>query len=770
MNYKKYAQVISLLILFAAVYFSFFSLMPSSKIEEPEIATEFSINNALKHVKEISKKPHFTGSNELEVVRNYIVSQLETMGLQVEVQEHMAVNGKWKAATKTKNILAKIKGSENGKALLLLSHYDSNPHSSLGASDAGSGVATILEGVRTYLANYNLPKNDIIICITDAEELGLLGAKTFVDHHPWAKEVGLVLNFEARGSGGPSYMFIETNEGNKNLIEAFQNAKTPYPVANSLMYSIYKMLPNDTDLTVFREDGNINGFNFAFIGDHFDYHTVQDSYNRIDINTLKHQASYFMPTVNYFANSNLEILNAQEDFVYFNFPYIGIVFYPFSWVIPLFLVVTVLFLVLIFIGFSKRKLTIKGISKGFIPFILSLVFSGTITFFGWKFLLKIHPQYNDILHGFTYNGYTYIVVFVAFTLAITLWFYKGFFKKRTNQDLIIAPMLFWLVFNGFIAFKLQGASFFMLPVIVLLLILAILIFSKESNYSIFFSLLAIPVIVIFTPLIKMLPVGLGLKMLFVSSIFTVLVFGVVLPVLYYFSNSKSLIRLFNLVGLIALIAATFNSSFSIDKRQPNSILYMLDADKNEAYWATYNSKIDTFTKQFLGENPTEGSYDENTTASKYKTKLKWHTAAEVKDLKKPVVQVISDTIIGNNRKVCLSIYSERAANKVEILSKIPISFKSFTVNDESVKRKLKNPFVLTIEKGTVLSYYLTEKNELIDIEMVVDKAQEFDLDIMEAKYDLFTNSQFKIEPRTQVMMPMPFVLNDATVIKTNIKF
>ena len=113
----------------------------------------------------------------------------------------MAVNKKWRAATNNKNILARIKGSENGKALLLLSHYDSNPHSSLGASDAGSGVVVILEGVRAFLAKKEIPKNDIIICISDAEELGLLGANAFVNHHPWAKEVGLVLNFEARGSG-----------------------------------------------------------------------------------------------------------------------------------------------------------------------------------------------------------------------------------------------------------------------------------------------------------------------------------------------------------------------------------------------------------------------------------------------------------------------------------------------------------------------------------------------------------------------------------------
>jgi Zn-dependent M28 family amino/carboxypeptidase len=67
---------------------------------------------------------------------------------------------------------------------MLLSHYDSREHSSLGASDAGSGVVTILEGIRAYLAKNETPKNDIVILISDAEELGLLSAASFIEHHP----------------------------------------------------------------------------------------------------------------------------------------------------------------------------------------------------------------------------------------------------------------------------------------------------------------------------------------------------------------------------------------------------------------------------------------------------------------------------------------------------------------------------------------------------------------------------------------------------------
>jgi hypothetical protein len=768
---KKYHQTVSLIIIIVSIFYSFYSLTPSAKIEKTSSSTEFSTDKALMQLKEISKKPHFTGSPEHEVVRNYLVSELKKLGLQVEIQEQMVVNKKWRAATNTKNILARIKGSENGKALLLLSHYDSNPHSSLGASDDGSGVVVILEGIRAYLAKKEIPKNDIIICISDAEELGLLGAKAFVNHHPWAKEVGLVLNFDARGSGGPSYMMLETNGGNKKLIEAFQDANTDYPVANSLMYSIYKMLPNDTDLTVFRESANIDGYNFAFIDDHFDYHTVQDSYERMDLNSLNHQSSYLMATLNYFANADLENLKSEADYVYFNFPVFGMIFYPFSWVIPMFIVCVILFFLMLHFGVLKKKLTKKGVIKGFYPFIASLLTSGAVAFFGWKLLLKIHPQYQDILQGFTYNGYYYIAVFVALTLAICFWFYKDYFIKRTKQDLLVAPLFFWLLINGFIAFYLPGAGFFILPVLTLLAILFIAQFSTSKvNMLLLFTLFSIPVLIIFAPLVKMLPVGLGLKMLVVSALCTVLLFGFLVPVFQQYKDHRRLSFVFLFIGLMALVSASVFSSYSVDQNKPNSVLYVFDSNKNEAYWASYNAETDDFTKQILGENPTKGSYDDSTMASKYKTNIQLFTKTAIRNLEKPLISVVSDTIIASERKVTLRIESLRNANKVELLTKTPIQFKSFKVNDESLKNDINSKYVFSAEKGTIMNFYRTSKDEIIDIEFVVDKNQVMDIDILEAKYDLFTNPQFSIIPRTEIMMPMPFVLNDATVIKTNIKF
>ncbi|MBT8283930.1 MAG: M20/M25/M40 family metallo-hydrolase, partial [Flavobacteriaceae bacterium] len=309
---KKTRLWITLPLLILAVIWSFKALMPSDSNTSINELYGFSTDRALKHVKEISRKPHAVGFSAHKEVREYIVSELEAMGLEVSLQQGYTA-GDWANYSKAINIVSRIKGSGDGKALLLLSHYDSNPHSSLGASDAGSGVATILEGIRAFLELQIKPKNDIIILITDAEELGLNGADLFANRHPWTSEVGLILNFEARGSGGPSYMFMETNRGNEQLLKEFVRAKPTFPVTNSLAYSIYKLLPNDTDLTVFREDQDIEGFNFAFIDDHYDYHSVRDSYERLDRNSLTHQGSYLMPLLLHFSETDLGQLKSLND-------------------------------------------------------------------------------------------------------------------------------------------------------------------------------------------------------------------------------------------------------------------------------------------------------------------------------------------------------------------------------------------------------------------------------------------------------------------------
>ena len=763
---KKAFSTLSVLIILGVIYWSFSDLKPSVQKEGALMKTGFSVYNALGHIKNTSLKEHYVGSKEHKNVQNYIVAELNKMGLETEIQTQTVVNKKWFAATTAQNILAKIKGSNNGKALLLLSHYDSNMHSSFGASDAGSGVATILEGVRAFLTKNKSPKNDIIILISDAEELGLLGAQAFVNEHPWAKNVGLVLNFEARGSGGPSYMLMETNGKNSKLLSEFLMAKPNFPAANSLMYSVYKKLPNDTDLTVFRQDANINGFNFVFIGDHFDYHTAQDTYQRLDRESLIHQADYLTKTLNYFANSDLKNLNSSIDDVYVNFPFSSLLTYSFSLVLPMLIIAILLFLVLLFFGFSLNKISIKSSLKGFIPFLISLALCGGVSFGLWKLLLVIHPQYNDILQGFTYNGYTYITAFVFLNLWILLKTYKYFSTEEKTANFLIAPIFSWLIINIIISASFKGAGFFIIPVFCALFILAIVVFlDLEKRFKrILFTLISVPTIYIFAPLIQMFPVGLGLKNLFISGIFIALIFGL----LIFSLHQKKSFWLLKVIGFLTIGFfgyATYNSGFSIDNKKPNSIVYIQNSDDKTAYFGTYDQVLDSYTKQIFDETATKGSIKNAETKSKYSTRFSYYKETAYKDIASSKIEIAFDAIIGNKRIVELVITPNRKVNKFEFITNSKVTLEQFKVNDAVVN----NGKNYTVKKGTLLIYYMSDSDENVTLSFSVNKAEKLNIILNEISYDLLTNSNFAINPRSKEMMPMPFVTNDAIIISKKLK-
>ncbi|MDA9906823.1 M20/M25/M40 family metallo-hydrolase [Flavobacteriaceae bacterium] len=762
---KSLQSLASFLLIVGLVYYSFFSLMPQKGSPSSVAETKFSTERALIPLKEITKAPHYIGTKEHARVRNYLIGQLEELGLETQVQQGFVINPKWKSLDKPKNIIAKIQGSENGKSLLLLSHYDSALTPSYGASDAGSGVVTILETLRAYKASGKKPKNDIIVLFTDAEEVGLDGARLFVNNHPWAKNVGIALNFEARGSGGPSNMIVETNGGNKNLIKAFMAADVKFPVASSLMYSIYKMLPNDTDSTVLREGADIDGFFFAFIDDHYDYHTANDTYDNLDVNTLQHQGEYLLPLVHYFGDSDLNQLKSLDDHVYINLPFFKMVSYPFTWVFPMLLVAIIIFIVLIIYGLRKRVLTGNGVVRGFIPFTLAMIFCGILGFYGWKLILLMYPQYQEIQHGFTYNGHAYISFFVLLSLGVLFGVYYKFSKKINVANLLVAPLIFWVLINIGVAIYLKGAAFFIIPVFLGLLSLWILI-RKDRPNLILLTIIGSIAIFIFAPLVQFFPVGLGLKMLVGSCLFTALLFGILLPVIGFYKFKKILAMLFVMVASLFFIKAHLSSNFSPNRQKPNSLVYYHDADSNKNYWATYDQELDDWTKEYLGDSPEPASnYISYASGSKYAKGYKFANVAPNKNI--PIFKTVlhKDTVINQYKEVSFTIFPQRAVNQISLYTADEANFKSLSFNGQffPLNNNLKNT-AQKIKSKELVRYYVSDKDSLV-VSYQVSKNQNVSFTVLEYSYDLLNHPEFTINKRADYMMPKPFIVTDAIIVK-----
>ncbi len=762
-NFIKTA--INSILIIGVLYFIFFSIMPHN-VNENESLSNFSTERAVKIIETISKKPHFIGSQNHEVVADYLQAELQKLGLETTLQSGFSMSD-WGNLTFSTNIIAKINGSDpknsNQKALLLLSHYDSAPHSySHGASDDASGLGTILEGLRAFLHNKTPHKNDIIILFTDAEEIGLNGAALFVTKHHWAKNIGLAINFEARGTAGPSFMLVETNAGNASLIKGFVAANPKFPAANSLMYSIYKMLPNDTDLTVFREQGKIQGFNLAYIDDHFNYHTRQDNIAHLDKNSITHNGSYFMPMLKYFSNAKLNLLNSKDDFVYFNIPF-AFINYPFQWIYPMWIIAFILFIGLIFIGISKHVLKPTDIAKGFIPFFISVASCGLVCFLLWKSLLMLYPEYNDILHGFTYNGHDYVMAFVLISCAICFYVYEKLTLKTETFNIFIAPLFIWIVINLFLSIWLKGAAFLIIPVFFGLFLLGIYIFTNQTNWFLNF-IFSLPALLILVPFVYLFPVGLGLKILFGSCILVALIFTLLIPVFNLFTHKRIWAFVLLLFAVGFLMKAHFNSEFVNGKAKPNSLLYVYDADKNIALWATYDTTLDSWTMNRLGDKPQVAKPEQNL-QSKYNSKFTYTSLAPLIDIKKPVIQFLKDSIGGSKRFLKIKIIPLRPVNRYDIFGNPEMSIKTFYANGEKKIAPKSSKFKTSGNK--ILSYYVIN-NMPLEMDFVMDAAKNLDMQLIESSYDLMANQMLKVLPRQDWMMPKPFVLTDAIVLKQNI--
>ena len=229
------------------------------------------------------QRPHPADSAADDAVRVRLVATLQQMGLKPIVRDQFACNdfarARLVACARVRNVIA-VLGPPTGKALLLSAHYDSVPVGP-GASDDGIGVATLLE-VASILKDRPL-KRPIILLFNEGEELGLVGARAFLAD-PLSLNVDSLLNFEARGVNGPVTMF-ETNDPNGAAMAAYSTA-VRRPFASSLSTDLARLIPNDTDVTVYKERGWVT-LNSAIVGNETRYHSPGDDLAGLDPGSLQ---------------------------------------------------------------------------------------------------------------------------------------------------------------------------------------------------------------------------------------------------------------------------------------------------------------------------------------------------------------------------------------------------------------------------------------------------------------------------------------------------
>lgn len=330
-------------------------------------ADVFSVGRAMPVLERLvgDGEPHPIGTRANADTRNRIISELETLGLEVSTQTALACLDQFAVCGEVVNVMARLPGRSEGPAVLLTAHYDS-VGAGPGVSDDLVGVSAIIETARLLLADGPL-RNPFILLFTDGEEVGLLGAEAFTDH-PWFQEVGVVINVEARGTSGQSLMF-ETNVNNAWLIDAFAR-HAPRPATSSLLYEIYRLLPNDTDFTIYKNAG-LNGMNFGYIDDIAHYHTPLDDLAHLDPGSFQHQGDNILAAARALGTADLNAPRAGNS-IYMDVVPGSLLRLPEGWAVPLAAACVLAWILLVMVLLRRRALTFGRVLLGVFAALLSL--------------------------------------------------------------------------------------------------------------------------------------------------------------------------------------------------------------------------------------------------------------------------------------------------------------------------------------------------------------------------------------------------------------
>jgi len=184
------------------------------------------------------------------------------------------------------NVIGLIRGTElPNKFIVVGAHYDHLGKSGKkvynGADDNASGAAALFS-----VANYfkkNPPEHSIIIAAWDAEEIGLLGSKYYVNHPIiLQKDILCNINMDMIGRNRQNELYISGTRHNKILRDS---------VVASLYSNKIKILTGhdgddrEDDWTYSSDHGSFHnkGIPFLYFGveDHQDYHKTSDVFESI---------------------------------------------------------------------------------------------------------------------------------------------------------------------------------------------------------------------------------------------------------------------------------------------------------------------------------------------------------------------------------------------------------------------------------------------------------------------------------------------------------
>ncbi|MGB1450593.1 MAG: peptidase M28, partial [Marinirhabdus sp.] len=339
-----------------------------------------------------------------------------------------------------------------------------------------------------------------------------------------------------------------------------------------------------------------------------------------------------------------------------------------------------------------------------------------------------------------------------------------FNKKHPPVGFMVGPITIWLIINTAVFIHLKGAAYFIIPTYFALVSFFILLLKKRSPVVVL-TLLGAPAVFFFAPLVQFFPVGLGSDHVFISCIFTILLFGLLLPVLYNVKYKSLLAVACFVAAVVFFIDAHAKSGFSETRQKPNSLIYYKNADDQKAHWVTYDEILDDWTRTYLGETPENASnYVTNALGGKYGKDYTYAAAAPLKNIENFTCTLLHDSVNNTMRTVSFTVKPRKNANMIELFAAPSVTFSSLSFNGQVVPNdSTGKPF--GGRKDTNLLRYILNRGDSLQVSFLTKIKDDIQFKVLEYSFDLTTHPQFNIKPRPKATMPKPFVVTDAIIVE-----
>ncbi len=681
MNGRRFPAVFAVaacVIVIGFAFYSIYALNPPHALPKDAPEDQFSAHRAIEHAFACSTAPHPAGSKNNDAVAQYFFGKLKEMGVEAEFMSKPDVDGN--TVQLHQAVIGRIPGTDNTGAIAFSAHYDSVPYGP-GATDDISGCITMLETARAFMHQPRM-RNDLVFVFADAEEVGGWGAKGFCSH-PLAQKIGIMNELDVRGVAGPALIY-ETSDDNGALIAELGKAEGALPITSSLFFAVYKASPFGSDFTKFKNAG-MKGYSVAYI-DHFAwYHTANDSPEHINPDSIQHFGAHAMGVSKHFGNIDFSKINlATHNDIYFNTLGFHLVQYPMDHSTLFAIASLVVLLAVIVAGMAKKRIRVGGFIKALLLFPLAGVAAVAATLA----MLSAAFGYDNMVHLYTvkltfipeprafYDGNLFCYSFGLMALALSGLIY-WMAARRLRAEELYAAGLTWLcpLFAAFLLYFPGGSYLVTWPVFFGALGLALISLGDRETgpgprLMLISTLFAIPALVLLTPNWQALMWMISILGTPALAMLAILMLLNVMPAVTLLSGVRRTWLLFPLAAIAALAMLGIginNGKPSKDRPLMNSVVYAANLDKNEAWWASEDVKVDEWTRQFFPEE--KRAAIEDILPGRQGNHFLRGAAPVVQDLKGIRCETVRDEAVDGKRRLTLRLRNNDAPLRVHLKQK-----------------------------------------------------------------------------------------------------